>query len=161
MPLPWKHPKVGVYYFRKVVPERLRPLVGKREIKISLNTKSLREAKLRYPGAAAQANLILQRSQGGAIELTHKQILALAGEWYKRQLAAREDEPGNPDQLEIEADVLIEIYYNSCTSKYRQYLYDEPHPVDSFELEEKYVSTDFLKEVKGDVEDYCTKKGLW
>ena len=133
MPQPWKHPKTGVYYFRKVVPERLRPLVGKREIKVSLNTKSLREAKLRYPGAVAHANLILQRAEGGAIELTHKQVLALAGEWYKRQLAAREDEPGNSDQLEIEADVLIETYHDSCTPKYRQCLYDEPQAVASFD----------------------------
>ena len=56
MPQPWKHPKTGVYYFRKGVPERLRALVGRWEIKISLDTKSLREAKLRYPDAAARAS---------------------------------------------------------------------------------------------------------
>jgi integrase len=160
MPQPWKHPKTGVYYFRKVVPKRLRPLVGRWEIKVSLNTKSLREAKLRYPDEAAQANLILRRAEGGAIELTHKQILALAGEWYKRQLAAREDEPGNPTELEIEADVLIEKYYDCCTPEYRQCLYDDPHQADDFEFDEKYVSTDFLKVVRGDVEDTLHREGL-
>jgi integrase len=160
MPQPWKHPQTGVYYFRKVVPERLRPLVGKWEIKISLDTKSLREAKLRYPDKAAQANLILQRAEGGAIKLTHKQILALAGEWHKRQLAAREDEPGNPTDLEIAADVLIDKYYDSCTPEYRECLFDHSHRIEDFELADKYINTDFLEEVKGDVEDILNKEGL-
>ncbi len=160
MPQPWKHPKTGVYYFRKVVPERLRPLIGKWEIKISLDTKSFREAKLRYPDKAAQANLILQRAEGGAIKLTHKQILALAGEWHKRQLAAREDEPGNPTDLEIAADVLIDKYYDSCTPEYRECLFDHSHRIEDFELAEKYIDTDFLEEVKEDVEDILHKEGL-
>jgi integrase len=160
MPQPWKHPKTGVYYFRKVVPERLRPRVGKWEIKVSLNTKSLREAKLRYPDKAAQANLILQRAESGAIKLTHKQILALAGEWYKRQLTAREDEPGNPTDLEIAAEVLIDKYYDSCTPEYRECLFGDPHRIGDFELAEKYINTDFLEEVKEDVEDILHKEGL-
>ncbi len=160
MPQPWKHPKTGVYYFRKVVPERLRPRVGKWEIKVSLNTKSLREAKLSYPEAAARANLILQRAEGGAIELTHKQILALAGEWYRRQLAAREDEPGNPTDLEIEADVLIDKYYDNCTPEYRQCLFDDPLHAEEFEFDQKYINTDFLKEVQENVEYILHKEGL-
>lgn len=44
-----KHPKTGVYYFRKGVPERLRPFMpgehkGKREILISLRTKDRSDA---------------------------------------------------------------------------------------------------------------------
>ena len=160
MPQPWKHPKSGVYYFRKVVPERLRPLVGKREIKVSLNTKSLREAKLRYPEAAAQAGLLLQRAEGGAIRLTYKQILALAAEWYKRQLAAREDEPGNPAELEIMADVLIDKYYENCTPEYAECLYDDPRQAEDFEFDQKYRSADFLNEVRGDVESILQEEGL-
>jgi hypothetical protein len=110
MPQPWKHPKTGVYYFRKVVPEQLRRVVGKREIKLSLRTKDLRAAKLRYPEAASRADQVLQRADGGTVQLTHKQVLALAGEWYRRALAAREDEPGHPDDLAFEADVLIDKY---------------------------------------------------
>jgi hypothetical protein len=46
MSRPVKHPKTGIYYFRKAVPEDLRALVGKREEKISLGTKNPAEAKL-------------------------------------------------------------------------------------------------------------------
>jgi len=56
MPQPWKQPKTGVCYFRKIVPERLRPLGGRREIEISLRTKNLCEAKLHYPEAAARVD---------------------------------------------------------------------------------------------------------
>jgi hypothetical protein len=160
MPQPWKHPKSGVYYFRKVVPERLRPIVGRREIKVSLNTKSLRDAKLRYPEAAAWADRMLQQAQGGMIRLTNKQILALAAEWYKRQLAARENEPGSPAELEIMADVLIDKYYENCTPEYAECLYDDPTHAEDFEFDQKYRGTDFLNEVRGDVERVLQEEGL-
>jgi hypothetical protein len=76
----WRHPKSGIFYFRQAVPEEHRPAVGKREIKFSLHTTDPKEAKLRYPDAAARANEILQRATGGERHLTHKQVLALAGE---------------------------------------------------------------------------------
>jgi hypothetical protein len=60
----------------------------------------------------------------------------------------------------MEADLLIETYYDNCTSKYRQYLYDEPHQVDRFELQEKYASTDFLIEVNRDVENLLHEEGF-
>jgi hypothetical protein len=33
MSRPWKHPKTGVYWLRKRIPDALQPLVGKREEK--------------------------------------------------------------------------------------------------------------------------------
>jgi hypothetical protein len=39
MSRPWKHPRTGVYYFRKVVPEAMRELVGKVEVRRTLGTK--------------------------------------------------------------------------------------------------------------------------
>ncbi|MET0526854.1 MAG: DUF6538 domain-containing protein, partial [Microvirga sp.] len=39
MSRPWKHPKTGIYCLREAVPEGLRPIVGKREVKLSLGTK--------------------------------------------------------------------------------------------------------------------------
>jgi hypothetical protein len=96
----WRHPKSGIFYFRQAVPEEHRPAVGKREIKFSLHTTDPLEAKLRYPDAAARANEILQRASGGQRHLTHKQVLALAGEWCRRELVRREDEPGRADDLQ-------------------------------------------------------------
>ncbi|HTY69995.1 MAG TPA: site-specific integrase [Alphaproteobacteria bacterium] len=41
----------GTYFYRRVVPDRLRAALGKREIKISLHTKDVEEAKRRAPDA--------------------------------------------------------------------------------------------------------------
>jgi Domain of unknown function (DUF6538) len=55
MSRPWKHPKTGVYYYRKVVPEDMRKLVGKVEERRTLRTKDPREAALRFTEVAAKA----------------------------------------------------------------------------------------------------------
>ncbi len=45
MTRPWKHPKSGIYWLRKRVPDDLLAAVGKREEKFSLNTRDPAEAK--------------------------------------------------------------------------------------------------------------------
>jgi hypothetical protein len=45
MSRPWKHPKSGIYWLRKAVPDDLRGSVGKREVKFSLKTSDPVEAK--------------------------------------------------------------------------------------------------------------------
>ena len=52
MSRPWKRPKTGVYYYRKVVPEAMRQLVGR--VRQTLGTKDPREAALRHAQAAAK-----------------------------------------------------------------------------------------------------------
>jgi hypothetical protein len=54
MSRPWKHPKTGVYYFRKVVPEDMRKLVGLVEVRKTLGTKDPRQAALRHAQVAAK-----------------------------------------------------------------------------------------------------------
>jgi hypothetical protein len=53
---PWKHPKTGVYYYRKVVPEAMRQLVGLVEVRKTLGTKDPRQAALRFTEVAAQVS---------------------------------------------------------------------------------------------------------
>src|SRR3954453_21895150 len=49
MTTPWTHPKTGVYWYRKMVPDRARHLFGgKREVRRSLRTKDRAEARIRY-----------------------------------------------------------------------------------------------------------------
>ncbi len=45
MARPWKHPKIGIYWLRKRVPEDLIPVLGKREEKRNLKTRNAAEAK--------------------------------------------------------------------------------------------------------------------
>ena len=51
MSRPWKHPKTGVYWLRKRVPDDLQKLVGKREEKQSLGTRDPAEAKRKHLAA--------------------------------------------------------------------------------------------------------------
>ena len=55
MSRPWKHGKTGVYYFRKVVPDALRGLVGEVEMRRSRGTKTSHEAGPRAAGPLACA----------------------------------------------------------------------------------------------------------
>lgn len=54
----WKHPKTGVYYFRRRVPADLVDLIGKHEIKRSLKTKDCSDAKRRFSDVWQQCEAI-------------------------------------------------------------------------------------------------------
>ena len=80
MARPWKHPKTGVYWFRRRVPARLLTSVGKREEKRSLRTKDLSEAKARYRDVAQEIEdhwLALEQAASAqpTVTLTQKQIM--------------------------------------------------------------------------------------
>jgi hypothetical protein len=53
MARPWKHPKTGIYWLRKRVPEDLRIQLGKGEEKLTLKTRDPLEAKRRHATALA------------------------------------------------------------------------------------------------------------
>lgn len=54
MSSPLKHPKTGIYWLRKRVPQDLQPVLGKPEIVLSLRTRDPNEAK-RLIGAKLRA----------------------------------------------------------------------------------------------------------
>jgi integrase len=111
MPQPFKHPKTHIYYYRKVVPERLRSKLGRTEIKVSLGTKDLREAKRRHAEKAAEVEAKLARAGGDPLHLTPKQIVALTGSWYRRMLDEYDDEPGDPHGWDEWAHQLRDAYW--------------------------------------------------
>ncbi len=118
MPQPFKHPKSSVYYYRKVIPAALRQALGnKHEFRVSLGTKDLREAKRRYPEAAAKVDAILTQAAGGPVRLTHQQTVALAGVWYRRELEARQTEPEDPEDYALQLDALQEADERGKTSE--------------------------------------------
>jgi hypothetical protein len=65
----WKHPRSEFLWFRRRVPARFVALMGRREIKFSLGTKNLTEARLR----CVEENLKLERmwALGGAPQARH------------------------------------------------------------------------------------------
>ena len=97
MSRPFKHPKTGVYYFRKAVPDDLRGIIGKREVKISLGTKNPAEAKTKYAKKAAEVEERWKALRSKPEPLTQRQIVALAGEVYHDLVGNMSDEPGLSD----------------------------------------------------------------
>jgi integrase len=85
MARPWKHPKTGVYWLRKRIPDDLRPLLRKREEKQSLGTRDPNEAKRVHARALTElaerwANL---RSAPRALsEREAHEFVAPAYEWW-------------------------------------------------------------------------------
>lgn len=70
MPQPFKHPKTGVYYYRKVIPPTLRKaLGGKTEFRISLGTKEIAKAKRLYLQKAEQVEAELERAASGPVQV--------------------------------------------------------------------------------------------
>jgi hypothetical protein len=110
MSRPFKHPKTGIYFFRRVVPEALRGLVGKREVRVSLKTKNPREAAARHPEVAAQVAAEWVALREGPRPPTLKEASALAGLWYRWFSALFEDDPGDePDGWMMWVEELHEI----------------------------------------------------
>lgn len=96
MSRPVKSSKTGVFYFRQKTPADLRRIVGKAEVSWSLKTKDESEAKLRHAEAFQKQARIWQALRAQPEPIPHKQILTLAGGFYRTLAAMVEDEPGDP-----------------------------------------------------------------
>ena len=98
MPQPFKCPKTGNFYYRKVIPVELRPLVGRgREWKVSTGTKVLSEARIPFIEEAArcEAALALARaSLKGESSLLPTDAPKLADRWISAELKVWERDPG-------------------------------------------------------------------
>lgn len=96
MARPFKHPKTGIYWFRKRVPDKLREVVGKIEEKISLRTRDPLIAKAEHAKVAATIEARWLRLAAGPQSLSHLQAEAIAGEIYRTMTQEHRD---NPDQV--------------------------------------------------------------
>ncbi|POR45065.1 DUF6538 domain-containing protein [Bosea psychrotolerans] len=106
MARPFKHPKTGVYWFRKAVPKDLREALGKTEFIQSLRTKDVAEARKAHAELAAVIEARWGSLRGGTQRLTTEQIAALAGEVYQDAIAAYGADPGEPEGWEGSQDLL-------------------------------------------------------
>lgn len=120
MPAPMKHPRTGVYWFRKVIPPHLRPVMGRREIQRTLGTKDLREAKRRWPAVAEQVEreIALAERQALPTRLTLQQIVALSGEWYRAALAKQEADPATVEEYDLLIDQAAEAHERGRIREY-------------------------------------------
>ena len=93
MACPWKHPKTGIYWLRKAVPDDLRSLVGKREEKRSLKTRDPAEAKRRHLQALAELEVQWANLPAGPKSLTEREAHELALTIHDRWLERYCDDP--------------------------------------------------------------------
>ena len=93
MSRPWKHPRTGIYWLRKWVPEALREAVGKREEKLSLHTRDPIEAKLRHVEALAEVEKRWASLRAGPKPLTEREAHQLALPAYDNWLTRYRDNP--------------------------------------------------------------------
>lgn len=94
MTRPHKRPDSSFPAYRKRVPDDLRSIVGKREIKISLRTRDPVEAKIAFARIAAEIEARWAQLRRGVIAVSQKQAVAMAGEIYRELVAAHEENPG-------------------------------------------------------------------
>ena len=91
---PWKHPKTGIYWFRKAVPADLRQLVGKREELRTLKTRDLEQAKRRYAVVLAEVEAKWANLRAGPKALTEREAHEMAAPLHDQWLALHRDNPG-------------------------------------------------------------------
>jgi Domain of unknown function (DUF6538) len=102
MARPWKHPKTGLYWLRKRVPDALRGKLGRREIRRSLGTRDPAEAKLRQAEALAALERQWQNLCAGPQKLTEQQAHELARSVHDRWLDRHKDNPSDQTDWPIE-----------------------------------------------------------
>ena len=102
MASPYLHPMTHVYWFRRAVPEALRPRVGKTILSISLGTKDAALAKARFLEVALDVQKKWDALKRGikldmAVApkpLSNMQRQGLAGEFHRWLVSKHEDDPG-------------------------------------------------------------------
>lgn len=104
MARPWKHPKTGIYWLRKRVPDELQKFVGKREEKQSLGTRDPTEAKRKHLVVLAEIEERWANLKAGPRSLTEREANELAQPQYDEWLALHRDFPSQqPWSIEIGA----------------------------------------------------------
>lgn len=101
MTRPTQHPKTGIYRIRRAVPAALREAAGVREWIVNLGTKDPLEARRRAAQALAEIEAKHAAARAAAQpprSLTHREVIQVAGEWYRDFIKDFEDDPGHPEQ---------------------------------------------------------------
>jgi integrase len=124
MSRPWKHPKSGVYWLRKRVPDDLVELVGKREEKRSLGTRDPIEAKRLHSEALAEIERRWANLRVGPKTLTEREAHQLASVVHDRWLEQHRDNPSQ--QIAWNTDLADRVFSPPKAPKSFDFLYDDP-----------------------------------
>jgi integrase len=109
MTQPVKHPKTGIYQFRKRVPKHLIRILGKREEKVTLATRDPAEAKVAHARVSAEVEARWAQLAKGTISLSVKQAVAMTGEIYSDFIAAQSR---SPDRMGLVASMIAQAEFS-------------------------------------------------
>jgi integrase len=97
MAQPFKHPKTGIYYYRRGIPAPLRAFFGgKWEWKVSLETQSFADARLRFVAEASRCEEAFKAAReqlAGRPQVLPSDAPKLADRWASSVLAGWETDP--------------------------------------------------------------------
>jgi integrase len=93
MSRPFKHPRTGIYWFRKRVPADLVGVVGRREVTASLGTRDPAEAKQRLAVVLNEHEVRWTNMRTGHRNLTEREAHGIAAVFYEKWLALHRDNP--------------------------------------------------------------------
>jgi hypothetical protein len=93
MSRPHKHPKTGIYWFRKRVPADLVALVGCQEVTESLRTRDSAEAKQRYAELLREHEVRWANLRKEPRNLTEREAHGIAAVFYEKWMALHRDDP--------------------------------------------------------------------
>jgi Domain of unknown function (DUF6538) len=97
----------ATYYFRRAVPVVLRPIIGQREILVSLRIKDLQEAKSRAAQEAVKADRLLSQARQ-TLQNPSAAVHAIAQQIVKEDSQARLGKLQDDDELEAESMALVD-----------------------------------------------------
>jgi integrase len=123
-----RHPRTGVYWFRRSVPPDLRAALGRREITESLRTKVPADAKARLPDASARAEAVLEAARVHAAPLT-------AAPLTSSPVAVREVPFTRADAERIAAAYVTRASERNA----REYAEGEPYSIQAAEDRRRYL----------------------
>ena len=104
MSRPWRHPETRVWHWRGRLPADVKQaldgekmtveVAGEASIitlrpttKVTLRTKDDSAARLRHASVQLQMEKRWQAERGGVVSLSHRDIHALAGVWYRELIS--------------------------------------------------------------------------
>lgn len=86
-----KHPKSGVYRFRRAVPQELRLILGKSEIVETLRTKDVNEAKQKAKEVGLRIDGLFQAARDRRIGISQAEADTLIAAWKNDELKKDEE----------------------------------------------------------------------
>jgi uncharacterized protein DUF6538 len=136
MSRPWKHPKSGVYWVRKRVPDDLLKLVGKREEKRSLQTRDPGEAKRRHAEALVEIEGRWANLRAGPKALTEREAHLMAMTVHDRWLRQHQENPSQQTAWNVDlADRLF-----ASPRRLKSYDIADPDPDFSTDEDSRQIS---------------------